>query len=83
MGVVSNCGDGEYYDLTIAFGFWIVGLDFQSFWMGIYLPSLWVFGRVGFWIVMCFQIYCGKELMRCVENQSPRCFGDWLEERGF
>jgi hypothetical protein len=28
MGVVSNCGGGEYYDLTIAFGFWIVGLDF-------------------------------------------------------
>jgi hypothetical protein len=27
MGVVSNCGGGEYYDLTIAFGFWIVGLD--------------------------------------------------------
>lgn len=43
IGVVSNCGDGEYYDLTIAFGFWIVGLDFLSFWMGIYLPSLWVF----------------------------------------
>jgi hypothetical protein len=51
--------------------------------MGIYLPSLWVFGRVGFWIVTCFQICCGKELMRWVENQSPRCFGDWLEERGF
>jgi hypothetical protein len=32
---------------------------------------------------MCFQICCGKELMRWVENQSPRCFGDWLEERGF
>jgi hypothetical protein len=28
MGVVSNCGDGEYDDLTIAFGFWIVVLDF-------------------------------------------------------
>jgi hypothetical protein len=37
MGVVSNRGDGEYDDLTIAFGFWMwVWISSLSGWVSIY-----------------------------------------------